>query len=205
MKKCYCPYCGEKSLSPLKKAAGEKRGRLFGKTRWGCADCGKEAAEWMAPRTKKINTIATILTLLISLGCIVILALKQDFWGYLFPLILVASASIFASSLIDYRYKVFVRTEPSADDVVARAHISINVVFAEERIYILKPSEENGNADDARPEYVVAMSDYSRKDKSCDVRFIKPHEAVGSISARRFDIYDNDYRIGNCEFFEQNA
>jgi hypothetical protein len=209
MKKCYCPYCGGKSLSPLKKLAGEKRGRLFGKTHWGCADCGKEAVEWMSPRVKKINTITTVLSILFALTCIVIIVIKPNDLNYFPGALALLSATVISNliiKLIDYRYKVFVRTEQhSADDVVARAHIKINVVFAENRIYILKPSEENGSADDARPEYVVAMSNNSRKDKSCDVRFIKPREAMGSISARRFDIYDDDYRIGNCEFFEQNA
>ncbi len=207
MKKYYCPYCGERSLSWHQRFT-HKSSRWFRKLQeklWhSCPNCHKVFEKRTEGRGKKIEYVFIMCALLFGLLSIVFGVTK------LYALCICALSAdavfIILISVVDYKYSVFVRREPSAkDDVVAEASVNLNDDYLESFVYTLKAAKEYRNKVNVAPAYIAALSNYSREDNTCDVRFIKPREAEGLIAAGKFEVYDDDKLVGSGEFIKQDT
>lgn len=199
--KSYCPYCGERSLSGLQRFA---RKRLFragakiaNKLWFSCPKCGKEADKRTEGKGKKIYNFIISSYIVFTVLVVVFLALKL----YTLMYCAMALSVIFSIMIgvVDYKYSIFVRMDANTeDDVIARANIDLKGGFTEEKIYIIRAKYKNKV--NVGPMYIAALSNYSREDDTCDVRFIKPREAEGLIDAGKFEVYDDDKLVGSGEF-----
>ena len=207
MKRYYCPYCGERSLSGHQRFT-HKPTRGFTKLQnrlWhSCPDCHKVFEKRTEGRGRKINYVLILCALLFAMLSIVFGFTKL----YALCICALSAGVVFAVliSAVDHKYSVFLRKEPSAeDDVVAEASVSLNNDYLEGFVYTLRVAKEYRNKVNVAPAYIAAISNYSREDGTCDVRFIKPREASGLISARKFDVYDDEKLIGSGEFTVRDA
>ena len=203
MEKYYCPYCGERSLSAHQKFAGKKwfgpAAKTTNKLWFSCPCCGKEVNKRTEGKGKTIDRfiIPSFIVFAVLVG--VLLALKL----YTLMYCAMALAVIFEViiSVVAYKYSIFTRMDANPeDDVIARANIDLKGGFTEEQIYIIRAKYKNKVNVDSR--YIAALSNYSREDSTCDVRFIKPLEAEGLIAACQFEVYDDDKFVGKGEFIE---
>ena len=199
--KSYCPYCGERSLSGHKRFAGKKwiapAAKTTNKLWFSCPSCGKEVNKRTEGKGKTINRFIIPSFIVFVVLVVVLLALKL----YTLMYCAMALAAIYAIIIrvVAYKYSIFVRMEANTeDDVIARANIDLKGGFTEEKTYIIRAKYKNKV--NIGPMYIAALSNYSREDDTCDVRFIKPREAAGLIDAGKFEVYDDDKLVGSGEF-----
>ena len=162
-----------------------------------CPKCGREIDKRTPVNPGKAIRFIALCLMLFLAAFVVFIAL-----GMYTVAISVFSAVMMlaiAMSIVSYKYDVFVRMEPIVgNDAISKAIINLNIEFIEERIYIIRAKYKNKV--NVKSMYIAALSNYSREDSTCDVRFIKPQEAKGLIDARKFEIYDDDKFVGKGEF-----
>ena len=208
MKKFYCPWCGERAFSVFNKVEIYRWSYVFrpiaNKLWFTCPNCGKEVDKQLSEVIKKRYLLLMICTLLFSLLCGLFIVLKM--WVLMFCSLFIMIPFSIIDSILIYKYDVYVRRNPVTDnDVIAAARIDLKVEFIEEQIYIIRPAEEYRNKLNVRSMYIVALSNYSREDGTCDVRFVKPQEASGLIAARKFKVYDDEKLVGDGWFTDKSV
>ena len=204
--KSYCPYCGERSLSGNQRFMWKKVpiwwNKAVNKLWFSCPSCGKEVYKRTEGKGNKIYSFLIPGLIVSIVAVIVFVALKMNVFVYC--ACAVAAIIAIMIGIADYKYSIFVRMEANTeDDVVARANIDLKVGFEEEKIYIIRAKYKNKV--NVGSMYIAALSNYSREDGTCDVRFIKPREATGLIDARKFEVYDDDKLVGSGEFIERDT
>lgn len=199
--KSYCPYCGERSLS------GNQRfmwkvwriwlDRVKNKLWFSCPCCGKEVDKRTEVKGNKVYIFLIPSLIATAVAIFIFTVLKMNVAIYC--ACAVAAILAIMIGIANYKYSIFIRREASAeDDVIARANIDLKVGFEEEKIYIIRAKYKNKV--NVGSMYIAALSNYSREDNTCDVRFIKPREAEGLIDAGKFEVYDDDKLVGSGEF-----
>ncbi len=205
MKKYYCPYCGERSLTVFQKALQKRTVSVGSNTSnkiwFSCPNCGKEIEKRQTERGKRINDLIIPCYLVLTLFFLSFAVLKMYELMFCAFLIIIILAII--KTLVGYKYDVFIRKSVIHDETVtAKANINLNTKFVEEQIYIIKPNKEYKNKNNIASMYIVALSNFSPECKSCDVRFIKPQNATELICARKFEIYCDHTFVGYGEFVD---
>lgn len=204
--KSYCPYCGERSLSGNQRFMWKKVPILWNKAvnkLWfSCPSCGKEVYKRTEVKGNKIYSFLIPGLIVSIVAVIVFVALKMNVFVYC--ACAVAAILAIMIGIADYKYSIFIRMDANTeDDVVARANIDLKGGFTEEKIYIIRAKYKNKV--NVGSMYIAALSNYSREDNTCDVRFIKPREAEGLIDAGKFEVYDDDKLVGSGEFIKQDT
>ncbi|MBQ6553183.1 MAG: hypothetical protein IJL83_06180 [Clostridia bacterium] len=201
MKKFYCPYCGEKSLTALQKTSFRSqalpiRRTIVNKGWLSCNNCGKEVGTLASGKGFLIQIILLLCSLVLLVLLVLFISIKK------FQLALYTAPVIFVlliiMMMVKYKYDVFIRKAVGNNDIIAKASIKLNTEFLEQQIYIIRAKYKNKR--NVESMYIAALSNYSPKDATCDVRFIKPAEAAGLIEAGKFEVYDDDKLVGAGEF-----
>ena len=205
MKK-YCPYCGERSLSGNQRFMWKKVpiwwNKAVNKLWFSCPNCGKEVYKRTEGKGNKVYIFLIPSLIATAVAIFIFTVLKMNVAIYC--ACAVAAILAIMIGIANYKYSIFIRMEASAeDDVIARANIDLKVGFEEEKIYIIRAKYKNKV--NVGSMYIAALSNYSREDNTCDVRFIKPREAEGLIAAGKFEVYDDDKLVGSGEFIKQDT
>ena len=198
MKKFYCPYCGERTLTCQQKFSGKRSFGVFAKTSnrlwFTCPNCHNEVNHKSTNKSKKHYNviIPVLLVLLLIFFCFSVADLQIPMYVCLCLLVILS----FLISFISYNHDLFVRKDGVYQDNFINAEIKIENehYYVDDMIFLIKPHPSHLQKTNLLREYIVAVNNCNKKTKSCNFRMIKPDMVPGSSFT--FDIYCDDEFIG---------
>ena len=187
MKKYYCPYCGEQTLSSYQKYI-RKYGRwqsLQTALYFTCSSCHNEIEKEETPRGKKYRKILFPIFAISCVAFLLVTCLQSSSWWIFVPFVAICVVSMLITILCGGNC-VFVRTETKPSDIWYGVELDAKGIVSG-GIYLLKPPVSEIEKASVKREYIAEL----RQDEAGGwaARVIKPQDS--GFAPITFRIYDD--------------